>query len=242
MIRTWTVPATGIFEELKFEIREPPLTGDNLGLKTWGTAFAIVKKLRSFGYDYFRYLIDPAYPAPAVLPTHSTLPISQLPTAKVLELGSGTGLVGIAAASIWRIDVLLTDLPEIQENLLSNVKRNNYVGRKLRCDVLDWRDPNGMQKYKSTRFEVSSQDPNYFLPSLTSLLDHHSHGSALRRRTSPTRRRQHQEIPQARPGISNTRRGPNARRPHQIHGRRIQRIDETASIRTDPPRRRDLPR
>lgn len=57
MTRTWVIPASHTHPELKFEIREPPLTGDNLGFKTWGTAFAISKKLEELGSRFFHHLI-----------------------------------------------------------------------------------------------------------------------------------------------------------------------------------------
>jgi hypothetical protein len=57
MTRIWVIPASNNHPELRLEIREPPLTGDNLGLKTWGTAFAVSKKLEELGTKYFNHLI-----------------------------------------------------------------------------------------------------------------------------------------------------------------------------------------
>jgi hypothetical protein len=56
MTRTWVIPASASHSELKFVIREPALTGDNLGLKTWGTAFAISKKIGQIGLNHFSHL------------------------------------------------------------------------------------------------------------------------------------------------------------------------------------------
>jgi hypothetical protein len=58
MTRSWAIPASPNHSELKLEIREPPLTGDNLGLKTWGTAFVISKNLEDLGTKYFSHLLD----------------------------------------------------------------------------------------------------------------------------------------------------------------------------------------
>lgn len=58
MTRSWVVAASPKHPELRFEIREPPFAGDNLGLKTWGTAFAISKNLESLGDDHFSHLIN----------------------------------------------------------------------------------------------------------------------------------------------------------------------------------------
>jgi hypothetical protein len=130
MTRTWTILASESHPELSFRIREPPLTGDNLGLKTWGTAFTIAKKLESFTDLLFPSLV------PRCKPDGSS--------PKVLELGSGTGLVGIAAAAIWGVSVLLSDLPEIKENLEFNVETNREVvnvrGGRMASRVLDWKN------------------------------------------------------------------------------------------------------
>jgi hypothetical protein len=153
MTRTWEVSSSAKLPDLGFEIREPPLTGDNLGLKTWGTAFAIVKKLEDFKYRYFSHLLDSENNKSKVADTPSTKS-----RVKVLELGSGTGLVGIAASAIWATDLLLTDLPDIKENLLFNIDRNRkiveFMGGSIQGDTLDWRDQTSLAQYSSTGFEV----------------------------------------------------------------------------------------
>lgn len=126
--RTWTIPASKRLPELAFTIREPPLTGDNLGLKTWGTAFTIAKRLEYFHREFLQ----------DALHTDS----------KVLELGAGTGLVGIAASTIWGANVVLTDLPEIQDNLQHNVSQNAAIfqahGGSMRAEILDWTSNDGL--------------------------------------------------------------------------------------------------
>jgi predicted nicotinamide N-methyase len=61
---------------------------------------------------------------------------------EVLELGSGTGLLGLAAACIWKTSVVLTDLPTIVPNLAHNASLNREAveSRGGRVDVapLTW--------------------------------------------------------------------------------------------------------
>jgi Lysine methyltransferase len=139
MTRTWVIPASSNLPEIKFDIREPPLTGDNLGLKTWGTSFAIAKKLEKFGIHYLDHLFTKS--AVSISGASSR---SLLPSAKVLELGAGTGLVGIAAAAVWGAEVFLTDLLNIVDNLLFNVEKNALIvggfGGHISSGVLDWRE------------------------------------------------------------------------------------------------------
>lgn len=133
--RTWTIAASKHLPELSFEIREPPLTGDNLGFKTWGTAYTLSKKLEYIKSEFLQESLHE--------------------DAKVLELGAGTGLVGIAAAATWSADVLLTDLQEIQDNLDFNIQQNLDVvtsqGGNISGCALDWTCSEGLKH----EFEVS---------------------------------------------------------------------------------------
>ena len=146
--RIWTIPASQDLAEMSFKIREPPLTGDNLGHKTWGTAFAIAKKLKYIGTNLLKDI-----PSSSLDDSAST----GIP-ARVLELGSGTGLVGIAAAAIWPVSVLLTDLPEIQNNLdfniAANLKTVTIRGGQITSHVLDWKSDAGLVGYPTQEFDV----------------------------------------------------------------------------------------
>ena len=64
------------------------------------------------------------------------------PRARILELGSGVGLAGLAAALVAAPDaeVALTDLPENLGLLRQNVDANGLGGR-VRVDALDWTAP-----------------------------------------------------------------------------------------------------
>ena len=106
-------------DPLEITIHEPSLTSDDLGLKTWAASYLLSKRLNAL---------------------QSHLPERPL---RVLELGAGTGLLGISFASIipgTRID--LTDLPEIVPNLSLNLTKNSNklqeVGSKGSVRVLDW--------------------------------------------------------------------------------------------------------
>jgi len=84
---------------------------------------------------------------------------SSLPSALTRHrLGAGTGLVGIAIAAIWKVDVILTDLPEIQENLLHNITQNLQVIKRMGGTtvgkVLDWKADNDPE-FGGERFEAS---------------------------------------------------------------------------------------
>ncbi|KAI9806569.1 MAG: hypothetical protein M1833_003756 [Piccolia ochrophora] len=105
MTRVFTIPAST--HDLKVSLHEPSLTADNLGLKTWAASYLLSKRLRRLSSLAF--------------PTE----LQQSP--RVLELGAGTGLVGITAAAVWGAHVHLTDLEEIQHNLSRNIEANNSI-------------------------------------------------------------------------------------------------------------------
>ncbi|KAI4870205.1 putative methyltransferase-domain-containing protein [Hypoxylon rubiginosum] len=90
-------------------IREPPITGDCLGLKTWGSSYLLAQSLDKIARSSLSHLLSLGQ-------SNQSL--------DVLELGSGTGLLGMAAAAIWQANVALTDLPSIVPNLSYNVEVN----------------------------------------------------------------------------------------------------------------------
>lgn len=123
-------------------LREPSLTGDNLGLKTWTSSLLLARRL-----SYLRH----------------HLPSGDF---RVLELGAGTGLVGIAAACIWRTEVTLTDLPEIVPNLQHNTDHNSELvqscGGKTFVMPLDWSDATSAPTSQHQQYPVIlAADPLY---------------------------------------------------------------------------------
>lgn len=116
-------------------LKEPSLTSDNLGLKTWGSSLILANRL--VNKNERGYLVEP-----------------------VLELGSGTGLVGIISAILGH-ETYLTDLLEIIPNLQDNVELNNV---KANVDELNWCDPSSfISKYGSDKkfSTIVLSDPIY---------------------------------------------------------------------------------
>ncbi|CEP61043.1 S-adenosylmethionine-dependent methyltransferase LALA0_S02e05468g [Lachancea lanzarotensis] len=124
------------------QLHEPALTADNLGLKTWGASLVLAQKLCQ----------------------KNNILMGSKKHLRVLELGAGTGLVGIALSQKLCEDgrdfstatIYLTDLPEIVPNLKKNVqlnKCNENAQLNVTVDVLDWTDPSlferrhGCQKF-----------------------------------------------------------------------------------------------
>lgn len=128
--------------QLTIKLFEPSLTEDHLGLKTWTSSLLLAKRLPTLRSHF-----------PSGCPT-------------ILELGSGTGLVGIAAACLWNVDVVLTDLSDIVPNLQRNVETNSHLftgqARHLRARPLDWSDPLDCPEDVAARFTVIlAADPIY---------------------------------------------------------------------------------
>lgn len=110
-------------------IREPPIVGDCLGLKTWGSSYVLAQSLDQVALQSLSHLLGSDQPG---------IPVN----VNVLELGSGTGLLGMAAAALWKAHVVLTDLPDIVANLTFNVESNSptieALGGRIEAGTLTW--------------------------------------------------------------------------------------------------------
>ncbi|PSR87186.1 putative methyltransferase-domain-containing protein [Coniella lustricola] len=124
IVRRWPFESDD-YQPFDLIVREPPLTGDNLGLKTWGSSYVLAQMLHTIGETSLSHLLRKDSSRPPVL-----------------ELGSGTGLLGLAAAATWQTLVILTDLPEIMSNLAYNVSQNRATieerGGTMKAGALTW--------------------------------------------------------------------------------------------------------
>lgn len=109
------------------KLYEPALTGDNLGLKTWSSSFVLAKLLHTLD------LPISVSSTTHDLNTHTCANDTAIDSGTrarplIIDLGSGTGLAGLAAAALWpHCDAILTDLPEIEPNLARNVNINKAL-------------------------------------------------------------------------------------------------------------------
>ncbi|RMD40639.1 hypothetical protein DV735_g4509, partial [Chaetothyriales sp. CBS 134920] len=129
-------------DALVIQLHEPSLTGDNLGLKTWASSLLLAKRLITLRAEV------------------------ACDKGRVLELGAGTGLVGISAACLWGASVVLTDLPDIVPNLAKNVSLNSDLivasGGEADTRVLDWSDVSTMPQHQSEKYHtIIAADPIY---------------------------------------------------------------------------------
>ncbi|KAL9022252.1 MAG: hypothetical protein Q9185_000652 [Variospora sp. 1 TL-2023] len=150
--RTFVVPASTFTESISIILHEPSLTADNLGHKTWLASFLLAKRLPSL-ISYLPFLRDRD---------------QRESSYRVIELGAGTGLVGLAVAALFHVDVHLTDLRDIVPNLCSNVvtyQANTAVKKKGGCisvGELDWSDPQRFVDGPGTTYDlVVAADPLY---------------------------------------------------------------------------------
>ncbi|SCU92646.1 LAFA_0F11958g1_1 [Lachancea sp. 'fantastica'] len=173
--RTAQPAMTRVFQikglQSSIRLHEPALTADNLGLKTWGASLVLAQKLCQ----------------------KNEMWTGNNHHLRVLELGAGTGLVGIALlkklCEIGKGSIAasfhLTDLPEIVPNLKKNVQLNNCdeSGQlEVFVDVLDWTDPSSFEsQHGCKKFDVvliadpiySPQHPEWIVNMMTRFLAPH---------------------------------------------------------------------
>lgn len=125
-VSTFRIPNNKTGSLFEIEIHVSALRAENLDLATWGSSFILANQLHHLDID-----LD--------LDSVGTDEIS------ILELGAGTGLVGLSAAVVWKADVVLTDLHPLVPGLLKNIEKNVNVlsssGASARAGALDWNRP-----------------------------------------------------------------------------------------------------
>lgn len=118
MSRSFAIPR-GNDEHVEIQIAAPALRAQNLSLQTWTSAFVLASQLHKLRVD-----------------------VSSSKAIPILELGAGTGLVGLTAAALWNVPVVLTDLPPIVPALAGNIRLNAATVKDLvQCGSLDWSSP-----------------------------------------------------------------------------------------------------
>jgi hypothetical protein len=132
-IRTFDVPQDSSTENsIVVKITEPALRAENLSLETWASSHVLARQLHWLPASHIPVPRQTSPPDPTVVP--------------VLELGAGTGLVGISASLLWDVPVVLTDLAPIVPGLLANVTINAVPSShepkpRVACGTLDWNHP-----------------------------------------------------------------------------------------------------
>ena len=131
--RTVRIPQPAPKPSLDIVLQEPTLLADNLGHKTWAAGYLLAKRavelpahvpsLRPQDTDAARLPTPPSDP-PAPLPASPARPAPRHASPLALELGAGTGLAGLALARSLPVQVHLTDLPSIVDNLRANADAN----------------------------------------------------------------------------------------------------------------------
>ncbi|KAF3902102.1 hypothetical protein ABW21_db0202615 [Orbilia brochopaga] len=142
-VRRFAVPTGKHGDTIDIKIAEPQLRAEGLGLETWASSFILASLL---------YKLQISFESGTSCEADKRLPYSKIP---VLELGAGTGLVGLSAQAIWGAPVILTDLEPIVPGLQMNIDLNSETsdaseeqsGRATeghcitRCGTLDWKSP-----------------------------------------------------------------------------------------------------
>lgn len=150
MARSFLVPS-GEDSEIEVHIAEPPLRAQNLALVTWTSSFILASMLHKLDIN---------------ISSHSRVP--------VLELGAGTGLVGLTAASLWKKSVYLTDLAPIVPALSTNIGLNfANVKDLVKCGSLDWDEPDFLFAEEGEKISADTDKAQVILAADTMYSEEH---------------------------------------------------------------------
>lgn len=118
---------------MKLRLHEPCYIGNDIGFKTWGAAPLLAKydlvtnQLFCLENNIFFY---------RKLLQENLIP--HLGESRVLELGSGTGMVGLVCDQLGAISVHMTDYhPRVLDNVAYNVKLNHSKATVSKLDFIE---------------------------------------------------------------------------------------------------------
>ncbi|KAI1319461.1 hypothetical protein EDD11_004038 [Mortierella claussenii] len=139
MTRTWNYKTS---PPQSLQIHDPSFTGGDVGFKTFGSAYLLSKHIAHGD-------IPQLEPWTGIVSTSESSsspilsPSTSVPLPRILELGSGTGLVGFAATLFSNPQGPQVVLSDYHPNVIATLHHNSKLNHlESRCDIrlLDWRD------------------------------------------------------------------------------------------------------
>ncbi|KAF8981398.1 hypothetical protein BGZ46_002905 [Entomortierella lignicola] len=148
MTRTWTYKTT---PPQSLQIHDPSFIGGDVGFKTFGSAYLLSKHIAHGDIPQLEPWTN----------TSSSSQTIKLPLPKILELGSGTGLVGFAAALFSDPRGPKVILSDYHPNVLKTLHHNsalNHLEDKCDIQLLDWRDVRQRRKQRWNAWQSNNDD------------------------------------------------------------------------------------
>ena len=141
-------------------VAEPTgVASDNLLLSTWGASFILANQLHKIDVSAALFSGPPQE-------REREHVHKNVPRPKVLELGAGTGLVGMTAAILWRTNAILTDLPGIipgiRANIVANTSNLSKASASIQAGTLDWLNPTCLALTNINSSTISPTEDNKF--------------------------------------------------------------------------------
>lgn len=157
-LRSFKIKQDSQNNPIQVHISETPgLKAENLGLATWGSSYILANQLHRWKDDAIKAKTNT---------NENAVP--------VLELGAGTSLVGISAAAVWGLQVIVTDLEPLMPGLAQNIAVNRELDVDVQCGTLDWSQPKNLVLYPDGEvLDVEKRKANVILAADTVYAEDH---------------------------------------------------------------------
>lgn len=158
--RTEPVVERQLWLDNESRVRMKEETGDSIARHIWfvmgfPTRYTLTDIFRDASLGFLIYF-DKAMsstPPDGTLAMTEMMKSTKVRRRKVLELGAGCGIVGVAFAQLVKCDMLLTDLEDAQEILGSNIRLATLAaGSTIQAQNLDWET--GLDDSSNANFDL----------------------------------------------------------------------------------------
>ncbi|KAF9409480.1 hypothetical protein BGZ94_001942 [Podila epigama] len=154
MTRTWTFKTS---PPQSLQIHDPSFTEGDVGFKTFGSSYLLSKHVAHGDIPQ----LEPWTQSTSTITSTNGTTTTTMPLPRILELGSGTGLLGFTATLFSNPKGPKVILSDYHPNVLMTLGHNSRLNHlDTRCDIklLDWRDILAQRKQRWNAWQGEGEE------------------------------------------------------------------------------------